>query len=105
MGDVSHDLLLAYPLIGATKLARVMYIPHQVKLTVALDSTAALGQLAAASKVSQREVDVYVEIDLGMHRVGVQSPADAVALARQILQHPPLNYAGIAFYPGTCAST
>src|SRR6476620_7367727 len=35
-----------------------------------------------------------------MHRVGVQSPADAVALAKQILQHPPLNYAGIAFYPG-----
>jgi D-serine deaminase-like pyridoxal phosphate-dependent protein len=49
MGDVSHDLLLAYPLVGATKLARVMYIPHQVKLTVALDSSAALGQLAAAT--------------------------------------------------------
>src|SRR5512132_1289568 len=31
MGDVSHDLLLAYPLVGATKLARVMYIPHQVR--------------------------------------------------------------------------
>src|SRR5699024_7197079 len=88
------------PLVGATKLARVMYIPHQVKLTVALDSPAALGQLAAATKVSQRETDVYVEIDLGMHRVGVQTPADAVTLARQILQHPPLNYAGIAFYPG-----
>jgi D-serine deaminase-like pyridoxal phosphate-dependent protein len=92
MGDVSHDLLLAYPIVGATKLARVMYVPHQVRLTVALDSAAALGQLAAATKVSQREVDVYVEIDLGMHRVGVQSPA--------VLQHPPLNYAGIAFYPG-----
>lgn len=100
MGDVSHDLLLAYPLVGATKLARVMYIPHQVKITVALDSPAALGQLAAAAKVSQREMDVYVELDLGMHRVGVQTPADAVMLARQVLQHPPLNYAGIAFYPG-----
>jgi len=100
MGDVSHDLLLAYPLVGATKLARVMYIPHQVKLTVSLDSTASLGQLSAATKVSQREVDVYVEIDLGMHRVGVQTPAEAVTIARQILQQPPLNYAGIAFYPG-----
>ena len=100
MGDVSHDLLLAYPLVGAAKLARVMYIPQQVKLTVALDSAAALGQLAAAAKVSQREVDVYVEIDLGMHRVGVQTPADAIALARQVLQQPPLKYAGIAFYPG-----
>jgi len=100
MGDVSHDLLLAYPLVGAAKLARVMYIPHQVKITVALDSTAALGQLAAAAKVSQRELDVYVEIDLGMHRVGVQTPADAITLARQVLQQPPLQYAGIAFYPG-----
>ena len=100
MADVSHDLLLAYPLVGTAKLARVMYIPHQVKLTVSLDSAAALGQLAAAAKVSQRDVDVYVEIDLGMRRVGVQTPADAVALARQILQQPPLRYAGIAFYPG-----
>ena len=43
---------------------------------------------------------MFVEIDLGMHRVGVQNPADAVTLAKQILQHPPLNYAGIAFYSG-----
>src|SRR5688572_33357767 len=49
MGDVSHDLLLAYPVVGATKLARVMYVPHQVRLTVALDSTAALGQIGRAS--------------------------------------------------------
>ena len=100
MGDVSHDLLLAYPLIGATKLARVMYIPHQVKLTVALDSTAALGQLSAAAKVSQREVDVYVEIDLGMHRVGVGTPEKAVALAKAVNAMSGLRFAGLMVYPG-----
>jgi D-serine deaminase-like pyridoxal phosphate-dependent protein len=100
MSDVTGDLLLAYPAIGAAKLARLMALPPHVKLTVALDSLAALGQLAAVAKVAGRIVDVYVEVDLGMHRVGVQGTANAVLLARSVREHPPLRYAGIAFYPG-----
>jgi D-serine deaminase-like pyridoxal phosphate-dependent protein len=100
MSDVTHDLLLAYPPIGVSKLTRLMALPRSVRLTVALDSLAALGQLAAAARVSGREVHVYVELDLGMHRVGVQTPEQAVTLARAIREHPPLQYAGIAFYPG-----
>jgi D-serine deaminase-like pyridoxal phosphate-dependent protein len=45
-------------------------------------------------------VRVLVELDAGMHRVGVQSPADAVGLARRVSALPRLEVAGIAFYPG-----
>jgi D-serine deaminase-like pyridoxal phosphate-dependent protein len=100
MSDVSHDLLLAYPPIGAAKLERILSLPRSVSLTVALDSRAALGQLAAAAKVARREIGVYVEADLGMHRVGVQTEETAVALARLVATHPPLRFAGLAFYPG-----
>jgi D-serine deaminase-like pyridoxal phosphate-dependent protein len=45
-------------------------------------------------------VAVLVECDMGMQRVGVQTPEDAVALARRVGKHRELEYAGIAFYAG-----
>jgi D-serine deaminase-like pyridoxal phosphate-dependent protein len=35
-----------------------------------------------------------------MHRVGVQSVDEAIALAMRVAEQPPLEYAGITFYPG-----
>ena len=100
MADVSTDLLLNYPLLGASKLTRVLAIPHHVRLTVAVDSMIAVDALAATARVMERAVEVYVEVDLGMHRVGVQTVDDAVALAMHIDKQPPLAFAGITFYPG-----
>jgi len=99
MSDVTRDLLLAHPPVGA-KLARVLAIPPEVRLTVAVDSAEAVEELAAAARRAFRAVGVYVEVDLGMHRVGVQAPADAVALAELVAKRPALRFAGIAFYPG-----
>lgn len=100
MADVTGDLLLNYPLIGAAKLARALSLPREVRLTVAVDSMLALDALAATARVMDREVDIYVELDFGMHRVGVQTVEDAIALAIRIREQPPLRYAGITFYPG-----
>ena len=100
MADVADDLLLAYPLLGAPKLARALSLPTDVKLTVNVDSMIAVDALAATARVMDRPVGVYVEVDLGMHRVGVQTAEDAIALAMRIQEQPPLSFAGIAFYPG-----
>jgi D-serine deaminase-like pyridoxal phosphate-dependent protein len=43
---------------------------------------------------------VLVELDLGMRRVGVQLPGDAIALAREIGMREAVEYRGITFYPG-----
>ncbi len=100
MSDLSHDLLLAYPPIGAAKLERLLTLPRHVRLTVMLDSAVAVGQLAPTAKVMKREVEVYVELDVGMHRTGVAAAEQAVALARLVREHPPLVYGGIGCYPG-----
>jgi len=99
MSAVSDDILLAYPAIGP-KLARLMSLPTGVSLTVALDSARAVDELAGAARGADRPVRVYVEIDVGMHRVGVTAWDEAVALARRVRDSTPLEYAGIAFYPG-----
>ncbi len=100
MADVTRDLLLNYPLLGATKLARVLSLPSNVQLTVAVDSMIAVDALAATARILDRPVQVYVELDLGMHRVGVQRVDDAIALALRVKEQPPLVFAGITFYPG-----
>lgn len=100
MSDACDDLLLAYPLVGASKLERALALPSGVRLTVALDSLAALEPLADAAQGAGREVGVYVEVDVGMHRVGVETAREAIAIAQRIRSLAPLAYRGIAFYPG-----
>lgn len=100
MAESVEDMLLAYPPVGATKLARLMALPAGVRLTVGLDSRAALEGLSAAAREAGRTVGVVVEIDVGMGRVGVQTPDDAVALAREAAEATAAEYRGIMFYPG-----
>ena len=99
MSAVSNDILLAYPAIGP-KLERLMALPRELTLTVALDSPRAVDDLARAARAANRPVRVYVELDVGMHRVGVAAWDDAVVLARRVRDSAPLEYAGINFYPG-----
>jgi len=99
MSAVSDDLLVAYPPVGA-RATRLAALPETVKLTVALDSAEAIENIAAAARAADRPVSVYVELDLGMHRVGVPRIDEAIELARLILDRAPLEFEGIAFYPG-----
>lgn len=100
MSEVTNDLLLAYPLVGAARTRRVFALPPEVRVTVSLDSLEALEALAEAADATQREIGVYVELDVGMQRVGVTSVERAIAIARRTRAMPPLVYRGIAFYPG-----
>jgi D-serine deaminase-like pyridoxal phosphate-dependent protein len=99
MSLVSHDLLVAHPPIGA-KAERLMALPPEVDLMVALDSPQSIEAVAEAARRHGRKVRVLVELDLGMHRVGVPVVDQAIALARMVRERPPLEYAGINFYPG-----
>ena len=105
MSQVCGDILIAYPPVGAARAGRLTSLPETVKLTVALDSHAAINDITAAARREDRPIGVYVELDLGMHRVGVPGIGDALTLARAVCDHPPLSFDGIAFYPGHVRDT
>ncbi|KFE67818.1 metal-activated pyridoxal enzyme [Hyalangium minutum] len=100
MSAASSDVFLAYPPVGAARLERLMRLSAHVQLSVGLDSREVLEGLSAAAKKAGRTVGVLVEMDLGMRRVGVQQPAEAVALARAIQAAEAVEYRGVTFYPG-----
>jgi D-serine deaminase-like pyridoxal phosphate-dependent protein len=100
MSAAAGDILIAYPPFGASKLRRLMALPDSVRLTVGLDSGDALRGLAAVAGDAGRTVGVLVELDIGMRRVGVQTPAGAVALAASAAASGSIEYRGVMFYPG-----
>jgi D-serine deaminase-like pyridoxal phosphate-dependent protein len=100
MAEVCDDLLLAYPPVGTSKLRRLMSLRDTVRLTVALDSVESADQLGRAAAEAGRSVGVLVEIDVGLHRVGVQPLEEMLKLVRSVADQSFLEYRGIAFYPG-----
>lgn len=100
MASLTDDLLLAYPPVGEGKLERVVRLAQRADLKVALDSEAVLRPLATAAAASGVRVGVLVEVDTGLGRVGVQTAADVLALARRTVALPGVVFRGVAFYPG-----
>lgn len=100
MSSLTDDILLAYPLVGAAKLDRLMALPARLDLKVALDSVEVLEALGAAASAAGREIGVLVEQDLGMGRVGVPDAEAVVALASRVRATPGTRFRGVMFYPG-----
>jgi len=100
MASVCDDVLLAYPVVGPERLARLMNLPPSVRLTVALDSSETLHVLGSEARRAGRTVGVLVELDMGMRRVGVARPEDSVRLAREVAFTSGVEYRGVTFYAG-----
>ena len=100
MASVAVDLLIAYPPVGQARLNGITGLPPETRVTVALDSTDAARSLSSAATSAGRTVGVLIEMDVGMHRVGLRDTADIVSLAERVAGSPGLDYRGVMFYPG-----
>jgi D-serine deaminase-like pyridoxal phosphate-dependent protein len=92
------DIFLPYNIIGAAKLARLKALNERVTLAVTADSPDTVAGYAAAFS-SGKPLTVLVECDTGLGRCGVQSPVQALALARQIALSSSLRFGGLMTYP------
>jgi D-serine deaminase-like pyridoxal phosphate-dependent protein len=90
-GGVS-DVLVSNEIVGASKLARLAELSRRAKIGVCVDNAENVRQLKG-------DLDVYIEIDVGMRRCGVPPGAPAVALARDIVKSG-LRFAGLQAYHG-----
>jgi D-serine deaminase-like pyridoxal phosphate-dependent protein len=96
------DLFLPYNIMGAHKLGRLKALNARITLSVTADSPDTLAGYAATS-TADRPLTVLIECDTGMGRCGVQTPAQALALARQIALAPGLRFGGLMTYPAAGA--
>ncbi len=93
------DIFIPYNILGRAKLERLAGLHRRVSLSVTADSTETLAGLAATFTERAHALPVLVECDTGMGRCGVQTPAEAVALATEIDRAAGLRFGGLMTYP------
>jgi D-serine deaminase-like pyridoxal phosphate-dependent protein len=89
------DVLVSNEVVGAQKLERLAALAKKARIGICVDSAEGLAQL----KASGADVDVYVEIEVGMKRCGVPPGKPAVDLARAIIASD-LRFSGLQAYHG-----
>jgi len=94
-----HDIFLSNEVISEDKLARVAALAGRIRLAIAVDSALGIDRLAQAVKAAGSTLDVFVEVDVGQGRCGV-APTAAGSLARQVVSHAGLRFAGLQAYHG-----
>ena len=94
-----RDLFISNEVIADTKLARLAVLARTtpgLRLAIAVDSTLGVERLASAMQGAA--IDVFVELDVGQRRCGVE-PAEVAPLARQAVDRG-LRFAGLHAYHG-----
>jgi len=100
MASVSDDLLMAYPAVDRRRCTALASLARKCTVRVGIDSTVAADALADAARSAGSNIGILVDLDVGHHRTGVQSPQEALALARHISRAGGLRLDGIMFFPG-----
>ena len=94
-----RDVLLAYPLVGARKLARIAPLLADGQLTLVTDSKAVTAEYRQFAQNIGRPVPVMVEVDSGMHRVGAD-PRQVLEIVKDVTRGNELNFRGILTHAG-----
>ncbi|MGV3552174.1 D-TA family PLP-dependent enzyme [Rhizobium sp.] len=93
------DILITFNILGAEKLARLAALNDRIeKLSVVADSLVTLEGLAVHFS-NRKPLIVLVECDTGAGRCGVQTPQEALTLARFINGSSSLTFGGLLTYP------
>ena len=106
-----HDIFITNEVIAAQKLARVAALtravqPHNGRIAICVDSLDGVARLAAAMNDGRAAsgvattIDVFIEINVGQNRCGVEPGPAATLLAIEIRKHPALHFAGLQAYHG-----
>lgn len=94
------DIFVPYNIVGDGKLARLAALNDRITLSVTADSPDTVAGYARTFLGRGKPLTVLIECDTGGGRCGVQTPAQALALARQIAMAPGLRFGGLMTYPG-----
>src|SRR5690606_33750759 len=95
-----RDLLIANMIVGPLKVARLVELCRIADPIVCVDAVEQAEPISRAMADAGLSVRVLLEIDIGLHRVGVAPGEPALQLARRVAELPGLRFAGVMGYEG-----
>lgn len=94
------DILLAYPPIGPIKLRRLAQLMERANIKVSIDSVEAGQGLSEMARALGRTVEVYVDINTGLNRMGLPPGEPSARLAVEIDRLPGVRVVGMMSHCG-----
>ena len=96
-----RDVLVTNEVVGRQKLRRLMALARLAHVGVCADDEGQIEALDAAADEAGVTIPVYIEVNMGANRCGVEPGAPALTLARQLADKPHLSFAGLQAYHGS----
>jgi 3-hydroxy-D-aspartate aldolase len=94
------NVLVTNEIVGRSKIERLASLAGQAKIGACADDPFHVREYGAVFQSSGVDLDVYVELDVGSGRCGVEPGEPVLDLARQIEESPGLRFAGLQAYHG-----
>ena len=94
-----HDIFLTNEVVVEEKLEKLAKLAETAHLGIAVDNTGVAELTAKVFKEAGTEIDVYVDVDVGMHRCGARA-RDALPIAKEVSGQDGLVFKGIMGYEG-----
>lgn len=90
-----RDILIANQIVGRIKVGRLVDLLDRAEPIVAIDHPGSIAELGDAAAARGKQLDVVIEVDIGMKRAGLLPGAPVVALARAVADHRGLRFRGV----------
>jgi D-serine deaminase-like pyridoxal phosphate-dependent protein len=90
---------------GRDKLRALAELARHADVMVAVDDPVNARAVSDATEAAGSRLGVFIEVDTGMDRCGVDSPDEALALARHVVGLPGVRLMGLTGYEGHCSLT
>ncbi len=97
-----EDILLAYQMIGPNikRLIELIERFPSPRFACLVDDPMALGPLSAAMNRAGKQIGVFMDVDPGMNRTGIDADSDAILLYEMICTSANIEIRGLHWYDG-----
>jgi D-serine deaminase-like pyridoxal phosphate-dependent protein len=96
-----EDILIAYPISSPAKIDRLVRLLEKgVRLKVSVDNAVSLSFLQSGLEQTPFTLEVWIKVNSGLNRCGVEPGKDALQLAKAIMTHSKLKLGGIFTHAG-----
>jgi len=95
-----ENILIANQVVGRSKVARLMSLARRARMKVAVDDPQNVKDLSEAAQAFGADLDVLVEVNVGMDRCGVEPGQPVAELAKVVTRSKGLRFMGLMGYEG-----
>ena len=96
------DVLVANQLAHPDKVAAITTLARDHRITITVDDVRNVHQLARAAAEADSQLELLVELDVGMRRCGVRTKEELLPIVERIAELPNLSFRGLQAYEGHC---